>query len=342
MSAKNRKMQFSTLLNDYIKGVISQSLEADILDLEEGVDLDNFLLPDKNGNPVLCKSYDDQMNSKRKSSKKKDNTNNNEANEANTDTDGDTSAASDTSEKNAASVKKDKKIIPIIFRKEVLIALECIFNNMKSFIDTNYPLIEKKQNIIKILSDIEDDFNIIKILNTTSLLLNDKYNLKAYREDEFVLFLSNTFIQKIGQREIVHIFTNFIIMLSNTCIDTIIITRKRFSLDINQFKIIISRLSHFKDCEEFKKLISFVSNIDIHLLKPKNKKSKNLIMTNPKPNDKKENTKETDKKENTKKTLYKFEDAEDPEDMEDLEEDEEDEDEEDEEDGDEDEFDDET
>ena len=147
-----------------------------------------------------------------------------------------------------------KKIIPVSVSKAVISILENIFDKMNEFIGIHYSSIVGKSNQVKLLSEIESEFNIIALLNNITQFSNDEYNLKSFKEDQFLSFMSRESIIKINQREIIHLYTLFIIMLCNICVKMVTSTRKKFTLTMKQLYSYFNIFSTFRNCELIDKI----------------------------------------------------------------------------------------
>jgi hypothetical protein len=184
----------SSLIGVHFKETFLQILEAKIealnsSDIEvEGftypITLENLLLDGKNG-PIIIKSYDEQV----KPRKSKD----------------------EVSDEASPLIKP---IHPVNLSKEINIILEVIFTEVNEFIKNNKGAFMSGKNIIQTLSGIECEegsFNIIAVLFNIVKIGKDEYSLKSYKEHEFLSFLDKNSTQKQNQREIIHLYTSFII-----------------------------------------------------------------------------------------------------------------------------------
>lgn len=245
-----------SLISSYIKEIIPQILEAELNGLDNGLTLDNLLLPDKNGKPILCKSYEEACAkpAPKKAEPKKAESKKAEPKKA---------KAKKTESKKADPKKEEiKKIIPVNISKNVILLLEYVFDKMCEFINIHQSLIVGKENPVKILSEIEDDFNIIAILNNVANICDDKHNLKHVKEDQFLNFMAKDQIVKINQREFIRIYTLFIIMLCNICIKIVINDRKKFTLTAKQLYFHFNVLSAIKNCEFINDIVKNFGLVD--------------------------------------------------------------------------------
>lgn len=243
----------NSLISSYFKEIVTQTLEAELgrlNELNEFYDLSNLLLPNKEGNNIICKSYEELTTKPVKESK--------EAKEAK----GAKGAKSAKSSKSSKDIVL-KKIVPVSVGKNVILIFEFIFDKINEFINTHQSLIAGKNNPIKILSEIETEFNIIAILNSIIQCGNDRHNLKNFKEDQFLLFMPRGQIVKINYREIIHMYTSFIIMICNICVKMVISTRKSFSLTDKQLYLQLNILSTLKNCESINNIIKEFTNKNV-------------------------------------------------------------------------------